>query len=171
VQVTTSAKARTGSRRAQAGPDTLASDLYAVVVFLHKNCNADLFEAVGALELTLTQIKLLHHLEEAEHELTLKEAADLVVISLPAASRTVDDLVRRGFVERREDAEDRRMKRVRLTDAGRAVSRRLNAARLSGLQQFTQGLSASERGSLAQALDELLAREEISACRPDGLQA
>ena len=33
-------------------------------MFLHKNCNSDLFEAVGALELTLTQIKLLHHLED-----------------------------------------------------------------------------------------------------------
>jgi DNA-binding MarR family transcriptional regulator len=82
----------------------LATDLYALVVFLHKNCNSDLFEAVGALELTLTQIKLLHHLEDQARELTLKEAADLVLISLPAASRTVDDLVRRGFVERHESA-------------------------------------------------------------------
>ena len=47
-------------------PGELAADLYALVVYLHKNCNADLFEAVGALELTLTQIKLLHHLEDAE---------------------------------------------------------------------------------------------------------
>ena len=49
---------------ASTAPSDLAGDLYAVVVYLHKNCNADLFEAVGALELTLTQIKLLHHLED-----------------------------------------------------------------------------------------------------------
>ena len=146
--------------------DSLAADLYAVVVFLHKNCNADLFEAVGTLELTLTQIKLLHHLERAEPALTLKEAADLVVISLPAMSRTVDDLVRRGFVERHEDSQDRRMKRVSPTEAGRAVSRRLNAARLSGLEQFTQNLSDDERAALAAALSQLLRREEIAACRP-----
>jgi DNA-binding MarR family transcriptional regulator len=148
--------------------DTLAGDLYALVVFLHKNCNADLFEAVGALELTLTQIKLLHHLEEAERELTLKEAADLVLISFPAASRTVDDLFRRGFVERHEDPEDRRMKRVSLTDEGRAVIRRLNAARLSGLEQFTQNLTASERDALARALSKLLQRDDVAACRPEG---
>src|SRR5205807_132261 len=48
-------------------PDTdLANDLYALIVFLHKNCNSDLFEAVGVLELTLTQIKLLHHLEDQQ---------------------------------------------------------------------------------------------------------
>jgi len=147
----------------------LAGDLYALVVFLHKNCNSDLFAAVGALELTLTQIKLLHHLEGADRELTLKEAAELVLVSLPAASRTVDDLVRRGFVERHEDVADRRMKRVSLTEAGRSIIRRLNGARLSGLQQFTETLTDAERQMLAQALLKLLEREDVAACRPEGL--
>jgi DNA-binding MarR family transcriptional regulator len=149
----------------------IGSDLYALIVFLHKHCNADLFAALGALELTLTQVKLLHHLEEAGHELTLKEAAELVLISLPAASRTVDDLVRRSFVERHEDVEDRRMKRVTLTDDGRAVIRRLNAARLNGLQQFAETLTDAERRKLAGALSKLLEREDVAACRPEGLTA
>ncbi len=148
----------------------VASELYAVVVFLHKNCNSDLFEAVGALELTLTQIKLLHHLEDAERALTLKEAAELVLVSLPGASRMVDDLVRRGFVERHEDVEDRRMKRVQLTDDGRSVIRRLNAARLSGLRDFTGTLTDAERRVLAPALQTLLERPEVAACRPEGLE-
>jgi DNA-binding MarR family transcriptional regulator len=153
-------------------PETeLAGDLYALVVFLHKNCNSDLFEAVGALDLTLTQIKLLHHLEDAERELTLKELAELVIVSLPAASRTVDDLVRRGFVERHEDVEDRRMKRVHLTDDGRSVIRRLNAARLTGLEQFTKTLTDPERRALSAALSQLLEREEVAACRPEGLHS
>jgi DNA-binding MarR family transcriptional regulator len=145
----------------------LAGDLYALVSFLHKHCNADLFEAVGALELTLTQIKLLHHLEEAAQPLTLKEGAELVKVSLPAASRTVDDLVRRGFAERHEDSEDRRMKRVSLTDKGRQVIRRLNAARLNGLQQFTDNLNDVERDRLSAALEKLLQRVEIADCRPE----
>jgi DNA-binding MarR family transcriptional regulator len=162
VQATTT-EARTGA----AAPDkALAADLYALVSHLHKNCNADLFEAVGALELSLTQIKLLHHLDEATHELTLKQGAELVHVSLPAASRMVDDLVRRGFVERHEDLEDRRMKRVSIASRGQAVIKRLNAARLSGLEQFVAGLSAGERRALAQALGELLARPEVAGSRP-----
>lgn len=145
----------------------LASDLYALVIHLHKNCNSALLEAVGALELTLTQIKLLHHLEEAERPLTLKESAELVSISLPAASRTVDDLVRRGFAERREDPEDRRMKRVSITGEGRAVIRRLNAARLSGLREFTETLTGDERGALSAALSKLLERADVAECRPE----
>jgi DNA-binding MarR family transcriptional regulator len=143
----------------------LANDLYALVVYMHKNCNADLFEAVGALELTLTQIKLLHHLDDAPSPISLTHVAELVHVSLPAASRTVDDLVRRGFAVREEDADDRRMKRVTITDAGRAVIRRLNAARLSGLQQFVDGLNDPERGALASALGQLLERPDVAACR------
>jgi DNA-binding MarR family transcriptional regulator len=157
----------TPSAGAAANTD-LAGDLYALIVYLHKNCNSDLFEAIGALELTLTQIKLLHHLEDqSPREVTLKEAAELVHVSLPAASRMVDDLVRRGFAQRREDLEDRRMKRVCLTDDGRAVTRRLNAARLSGLEQFTETLTSTERHSLAGALARLLGRDDIAACRPE----
>lgn len=146
----------------------LAANLYALVIYLHKNCNSDLFEAVGTLELSLSQIKLLHHLEDGSSELTLKEAAESVHVSLPAASRMVDDLVRRGYVVRNEDAEDRRMKRVRLTDDGRAVIRRLNAARLSGFESFAQTLTETEHEQLARALATLLEqRPDLAECRPE----
>jgi DNA-binding MarR family transcriptional regulator len=147
----------------------LATDLYAVVVHLHKHCNADLFEAVGALELTLTQIKLLHHLEEATEPMMLKDAAEAVLVSLPAASRTVEDLVRRGFVERHEDADDRRMKRILPTEEGRSVIRRLNAARLNGLERFVETLTPIERRRLSRSLSTLLQRADVAACRPEAI--
>jgi len=163
----TSEQERTAAASAAAASD-LAADLYALVVYLHKHCNSDLFEAVGTLELSLTQIKLLHHLDDASSELTLKEAAESVHVSLPAASRMVDDLVRRGFVLRNEDAEDRRMKRVRLTNDGGAVIRRLNAARLIGFESFAQTLNHTEHEQLAQALATLLEqRPDLAACRPE----
>jgi DNA-binding MarR family transcriptional regulator len=170
VQVTAEGgKSRAGTLAAGAGAlADLAADLYALVVYLHKHCNADLFEAVGTLELSLSQIKLLHHLDDASSQLTLKEAAESVHVSLPAASRMVDDLVRRGFVARTEDAEDRRMKRVRLTDAGGAVIRRLNAARLSGFESFATTLTHTEREQLAKALATLLEqRPDMADCRPE----
>ena len=144
----------------------LALDLCAVLTYLQKNCQSDVLEAVGALELSLTQIKLLHHLEAADRELGLGEAALLVRVSLPAASRMVDDLFRRGFVERHENTADRRMKRVSLTDEGRAIIRRIGAARLTGLEQFVEGLTDSERRALARALEKLVERPEVAAWRP-----
>jgi DNA-binding MarR family transcriptional regulator len=161
VQVTSSS--------AEASTNELATDLYALMVFMRKHCNADLFEAMGVLELSITQIKLLHHLEGDGPELTLKQVAERVPISLPAVSRTVDDLVRRGMVHRHEDDEDRRMKRISLTDEGRTVIRKLNAAQMSGVEQFTNDLKDGERELLAAALSELLQRPELAVCRPEGI--
>jgi DNA-binding MarR family transcriptional regulator len=144
----------------------LPGGLYALVTYLHKSCTPDLFETIGSLELTLTQIKLLHHLESAADPLTLGEAAGSVLLSLAAASRTVDDLHRRGFVERHEDPADRRIKRISLTPAGRAIILRVSAARLSALQSFAETLSAAEREQLSAALSLLLSRPEVAACRP-----
>jgi DNA-binding MarR family transcriptional regulator len=151
--------------RSGAPVEELAQDLYALITYLHKTCQSDVFEAVGALELTLTQIKVLHHLEQTERPLSVKEAAELVSISLPAASRSVDDLVRRGFAERQEDVSDRRMKRVSITADGGAAIRRLNAARLTGLEEFASQLTAQERARLASALAKLLERPDIAICR------
>lgn len=150
---------------APASADEVAQDLYALITYLHKSCQSDVFEAVGALELTISQIKVLHHLEQLERPLTVKEAAELVSLSLPAASRAVDDLVRRGFAERHEDLTDRRMKRVTITEHGLAAIRRLNAARLSGLEEFVETLTAGQRSRLCAALAKLLERPQVAACR------
>lgn len=165
MQATASGSTTAASKSTPA--NGLATDIYALIVYLHKQCNNDLFEAVGTLELSLTQIKLLGHLADVSGPISLKEAAEFVHVSLPAASRLVDDLVRRGMVERNEDAEDRRMKRVRLTGDGGAVVNRLNAARFRRLVQFVDTLSGEEHDQLAAALSTLMQREDIANCRPD----
>ena len=143
----------------------LAGELFAFVTHIHKNCTGDLLEAVGLLDLNLSQSKLLHRLESSGRELSLGEAADSIGITLPTASRLVDDLVHRGLIQRHEDPSDRRLKRIGLTDSGQAVLRRLGAARLSGLREFVATLSEAERASLHATLDTLMARPEIAACR------
>ena len=170
VDVATAAPGQPNAQKANRSSlddKALAADLYALISHLHKNCNADLFEAVGALELSLSQIKLLHHLDQPGSELTLKQGAEAIHVSLPAASRLVDDLVCRGCVERHEDATDRRMKRIRLTDQGRVVIARINAARLTGLEQFITTLGDAERQALHRVLTQLLSREEIASLRPE----
>jgi DNA-binding MarR family transcriptional regulator len=150
---------------AGAAADPLARDLYALIVYLHKRCAPDLVTMLETLELTLSQLKLLHQLERHEQPVTVKEAGELLPLSLPATSRMVDDLVRRGLAERHEDAVDRRMKRVSVTDAGRRVIRRLNASRLGTVQEFAAGLSDEERRRLASTLELVLERPQIGECR------
>ena len=102
------------------------------------------------LDLTLTQVKALCALSHAE--LTVKELAEQLGLSLPGASRSVDALVERDLIGRREDTADRRMKRLRCTDAGHDALERLDAARLAGLEQFTATLPPAQRKRLSGAL-------------------
>src|SRR4051794_1013839 len=111
-----------------------------------------MFAILGELELTLTQMKTLGMLNECVQEVSVKDLSERLGLSLPATSRTVDGLLRRGFLSRTEDTEDRRIKRLRLTDAGRGVVERLTSARLQGLETYAASLSDEQRAALMAAL-------------------
>lgn len=106
------------------------------------------------LDLTLTQVKALTAL--SSDELTVKELAERLGLSLPGASRAVDALVDRDLIARREDSADRRMKRLRCTEAGRVSLQRLDEVRLAGLEQFTAKLPAGQAERLSAALRPIL---------------
>jgi DNA-binding MarR family transcriptional regulator len=140
--------------------------------FLHhvwRFCGAGggFLEAVDELGLSLTQLKALQILSTEEApELSLKQLGDAVGLSLPAISRAVDGLVQRGFVTRTEDTEDRRVKRVRTTEAGDELVGQLVDIRFTQLGKYVETLTPRERSKLAAALDVLLEREEIANLLP-----
>jgi DNA-binding MarR family transcriptional regulator len=146
---------------------SLTRDMYALVSYLMRKANAGTFEAIAELDLSLTQLKALCALEAVGEERSVKALAEALGVSLPAMSRAIDGLYERGFVDRREDQTDRRVKRVRLTDEGRTVPRALNEARLSALNELTGSLGDEEAAALEHALGLILERRaEIAAYRP-----
>jgi DNA-binding MarR family transcriptional regulator len=153
----------------QTQPDrtALTRDMYALASYLMRTANVGTFNAIAELDLSFTQIKALCALEADGEERSVKALAESLGVSLPAMSRAVDSLFERGFVGREEDSEDRRMKRVRLTEAGRTVPKALNEARLSALQELLNSLGDEEAGALEHALSLILERRaEIAAYRP-----
>jgi DNA-binding MarR family transcriptional regulator len=149
------------------GRKTLIRDMYALASFLMRSSNVGTFNKVAELDLSFTQIKALCAMDLDESEPSLKELAESMKVSLPAMSRAVDGLYVRGLVDRCEDPEDRRMKRIRPTEAGLAVSGTLNAARLIGMQEFLTSLDDKPAQALEHALELILAaRPEIAALRP-----
>jgi DNA-binding MarR family transcriptional regulator len=149
------------------GRAALIRDMYALASFLMRSSNVGTFNRIAELDLSFTQIKALCAMDLDASEPSLKELAESMKVSLPAMSRAVDGLYVRGLVDRCEDAEDRRMKRIRPTAAGRAVSGTLNAARLIGMQEFLTSLDDEQALALAGALELILAdRPEIAALRP-----
>lgn len=146
----------------------LTRDMYALASFLMRSSHVGTFNRIAELDLSFTQIKALCTMDLDESEPSVKGLAESMKVSLPAMSRAVDGLYERGFVDRYEDRTDRRMKRIRLTEAGRTVTSTLNEARLIGMQEFLTSLSEEEAVALGRALDLILAeRPEIASLRPD----
>jgi DNA-binding MarR family transcriptional regulator len=132
--------------------------MLALVGHLMRTSTPDFFRALSEHELTLTQVKMLHQLDEPDAELPLSELAEMLSLSLPAVSRAIDGLQQRGYVERREDDHDRRVKRVSITAAGRRVLSRLMEIRLNMLERFAATLTDEERRDLATALAPIVER-------------
>ena len=147
----------------------LADSVMAFLAFAQKSSGEDFFRMVGELELSLSQLKLLMVLSR-DGELPLKDLAEHLVLSLPAASRAVDGLHRRDMVVRREDDVDRRQKRIAITETGQEVVSSLSAARLAGIETFIATLTSQEQENLARALAPILSREEVAACIPQRTQ-
>src|SRR3954447_5371378 len=140
-----------------ASASELTEALATVWAHLTKGSSSDLFRVVDELDLSSSQVKMLFLLEDGgEH--SLKELAARLVLSLPAASRAVDGLVERGFVTRRESAEDRRSRIVALSGSGREVVAAMVQARLATLDTFVAEITPEERDRLLTALLPIVER-------------
>jgi DNA-binding MarR family transcriptional regulator len=143
----------------QATADTdLVRDLGGFAKFLLHSGGRDFYAAVGELDLSISQIRILHLLTREMENASLKALADAIGLSLPAVSRSVDALVHRNLVTREENTEDRRHKTVRATSEARELVDHLMELRLAGIAEFVSTLSDKERAGLAHALSPIVAR-------------
>lgn len=142
--------------------DAVTAQLAAIIRQAMHGSEGALLSAVDELGITLSQLKALGVLAEQER-LPLSEIAGRLQLSLPAVSRLVDSLVKRGWVTREEAVEDRRCKLVQIAPEGLATYRKLAALRVSALRAFVETLSSEELEALAPGLRLLAQRPEIAA--------
>lgn len=132
----------------------LAEELLALWMQVVNAGGVETYAIFEELDLTLTQVKAMCAL--SGEELTVKELAERLGLSLPGASRAVDGLVERGLLRRREDTADRRMKRLSISAAGRDALARLDEARLAGIEKFAATLPPAQIKRLSGALRPIL---------------
>ncbi len=89
---------------------------------------------------------------DEEGELSIKQIAELLGRSVSATSRLIDQLVERGLVSRHEDEQDRRMKRVAITEQGRTFIATLERRRAEVQLVVMEHLSLEEQAVVAQAM-------------------
>src|SRR4029079_10041382 len=73
--------------------------------------------------------------------------------------RTLDDLQEDGYIERRPDPDDRRVRLFGITDAGRRVKDAVQTEIQRGEERWLGDLGAEERRTFLRALERLTPRE------------
>lgn len=121
-------------------PDQLIDELDAVIVQLGRLMSARHGEMCCEGALSPAQAITLRILGDHE-SLKMGELAGLLGIKAPAASALVDSLARAAMVEREHDVDDRRVMRVRLSEAGRAALSEAEAERRHYMRRYTSVLS------------------------------
>jgi DNA-binding MarR family transcriptional regulator len=95
---------------------------------VHRRSAGDTLAMLNETGLTLAQLVTLHCLQFVGTQ-SVTKIANVLRLSPAATSHLVDRLVQAGMVERKEDPEDRRAKRIAITEAGNTFARRVEESR------------------------------------------
>ncbi|HET9030416.1 MAG TPA: MarR family transcriptional regulator [Candidatus Aquilonibacter sp.] len=130
-------------------PDVFAS-IGATVRAMRARVDRSLVDA----GLRLGQFQLLRLLWEQDG-LTPRELADALDVEMPTVTRTVQRLLRDGFVRREAHPQDARSVRIYLTDRGRGSRERVSQILASETERALDGLSAHERAALIGMMERI----------------
>jgi DNA-binding MarR family transcriptional regulator len=138
-----------------------SDDLYDILVeFVTRLTNVTESEGWDALigtDLSFSQARTLFQLAKTAEPMPIHTIAEALGLSVAAAGRNVDQLVRLDLVERRECATDRRVKLVSLTPVGERLAAKHVEAKQDALKTFTHALPPEQRDRLHRALTDILA--------------
>jgi len=94
------------------------------------------------------------------------DIGDELGVTSAAASQMLERLVQGGLVERREDPDDRRAKRIVLTERGHRLVRGVGEIRQRRFAALADTMSPRECGLVAAALRTLVAHSGAAQARP-----
>jgi DNA-binding MarR family transcriptional regulator len=120
-------------------------------------------DAMTACGLSVAQCYSLDAIGTQE-QLTLNERAESLYITPSTASRTVEELVRKGLAERRQDPADRRAVCLTLTGQGQALFEALRQHLVQRQLAILQQIEPSSRRDVLTALQKLSQAIKDPAC-------
>lgn len=120
-------------------------------------------------DISVTQWYALEAL--AEHGVLRSQAlADALRLDKSTTTRVVDSLVRKGYVERQPEEEDRRAVALKITARGRSLYERINRELIEQQVELLRDLDSSVWAGAAEVINRLAHAAEarfVSGCRID----
>jgi DNA-binding MarR family transcriptional regulator len=124
-------------------------------LFMHRSMR-EFIKFIHETGLSMTQLNTLMRLYYHGGR-PVSEIAEFLGITNAAASQMAQRLVEQGLLLRTEDTDDRRIKLLRLSEAGRRLIEQGIEARRRWLEELTQALSPDQRQTIIAALTYLSA--------------
>lgn len=151
------------------GVDPQRAALAAEVLSLNAQVHDRAMRLVGPMpvpaDLTIQQLRVLDHLVK-QPGLSGQELGGLLGVSAPTASGLIERLVEKGLVSRSDDVDDRRIRRLRPTEAGQDVMRQLDSMFERSLGVVLGELSTDDLELLCRGARAMLAAlDRVSADR------
>jgi MarR family 2-MHQ and catechol resistance regulon transcriptional repressor len=143
-----------GTKHKGSKAEVRALDAYIKMTRANESLGARLTLALGKSELTHTQfgtLEVLHHLGP----MCQKDLGKKLLKSGGNVTLVVDNLEKRGLVERQRDTRDRRFVTVHLTDEGRALIERIFPEHALRIVEAFRSLSAGEQEQLGELAKKL----------------
>jgi MarR family transcriptional regulator, transcriptional regulator for hemolysin len=106
------------------------------------------------LELTQTQWITLHHINRLPPEQSQIQLAKAIGIEQPSLVRTLDQLEEKGLIIRQTCANDRRAKRIKLTEQSLAIIEQVDGVICSTRKEILDGISRDEIELLSALIDK-----------------
>jgi DNA-binding MarR family transcriptional regulator len=131
-----------------------ATDLFVAV--LAKALTNRVLDKAFYGQVTLSQLQGLRYLLHNEQRL-MSDLAEGLGISYPAATKTVERLVKKGLVARESDPADRRVVKVQLTERGRQLVEEIDATMNQSLASVLERLSTGDREALLRGMSAFIA--------------
>jgi DNA-binding MarR family transcriptional regulator len=141
----------------------LAEEMWAITRDLFKFLQGRDRDAMTACGLSVAQCYSLEAIGTHE-QLTLNELAESLYITPSTASRTIEELVRKGLVERRPAAEDRRAVSLTLTAQGQALFEALRQHLIERQLGILEQIDPGSRRDVLTALQKLSQAVKDPAC-------
>lgn len=144
-----------------ASVESVTEDVVGFLSHLKRGGEAHILGVAAGLDLSFSQLRAMFVLADCQEELAVHELAQRLGLSMATAGRAVQALTRAELVTRREDDQDRRIKRVSLSEHGRALVAGFVHAHREAVRECVESLDDRERAQLATALAPILARRDL----------
>lgn len=138
-------------------PEELHDALEDFIVRLMSLAESEGMDALIEMDLSFSHVRTLFCLAHCAEEIPIHAIAERLNLSVAAAGRNVEQLVKLNLVERRESPDDRRVKLISLTSGGQKVAGQHFESKRASIRTFAEDLPANQREALHSALAAILA--------------